>query len=111
MIRTCSSRLVQAIRMPARMQQLAPVGIRSMSTFDDFDDPMGNGEREVGTVKWFDPAKGYGFIVRDSGDDLFVHYSSINGDGYRSLEEGQRVEFEVGDGSKGPVAAQVALVG
>jgi CspA family cold shock protein len=52
-------------------------------------------EKEQGTVKWFNGSKGYGFIERDSGEDVFVHYSAILADGYRSLEEGQRVEFVV----------------
>jgi CspA family cold shock protein len=60
-----------------------------------------------GTVKWFNAAKGYGFISREDGEDVFVHYSAIAGDGFRSLEEGQRVEFEVTEGRKGPQAANV----
>jgi len=60
-----------------------------------------------GTVKWFNAAKGYGFISREDGEDVFVHYSAIIGDGFRSLEEGQRVEFEVTEGRKGPQAANV----
>ena len=60
-----------------------------------------------GTVKWFNAAKGYGFISREDGEDVFVHYSAITGDGFRSLEEGQRVEFEVTEGRKGPQAANV----
>ena len=64
-------------------------------------------DRETGTVKWFDNAKGFGFIVRESGDDVFVHFSSIRGDGYRSLEEGQQVELEVVEGQKGPQAQDV----
>ena len=67
-------------------------------------------ERETGTVKWFDNAKGFGFIVRESGDDVFVHFSSIRGEGYRSLEEGQQVEFEVVQGQKGPQAQDVIAV-
>lgn len=63
--------------------------------------------REIGTVKWFDAAKGFGFIVRESGDDLFVHFSAIKGSGYRTLEEGQKVEFNLGNGQKGPVAQEV----
>ena len=66
-------------------------------------------EREVGTVKWFNSGKGYGFIVRDQGDDVFVHYSSIQGSGFRSLEEGQRVEFTVAQGIKGPQAEDVTI--
>lgn len=67
-------------------------------------------EREQGTVKWFNGSKGFGFIERDEGEDVFVHYSSILGDGYRSLEEGQRVEFIVVEGEKGPQAQEVTLV-
>jgi cold shock protein len=60
-----------------------------------------------GTVKWFNAEKGYGFIAVDGGADVFVHYSAIQKDGYRSLEEGERVEFEVTQGQKGPQADQV----
>ena len=67
-------------------------------------------ERETGTVKWFDNAKGFGFIVRESGDDVFVHFSSIRGEGYRSLEEGQQVEFEIVQGQKGPQAQDVVAL-
>ena len=63
-----------------------------------------------GTVKWFNAEKGYGFIAVDGGQDVFVHYSAIQADGYRSLEEGQRVEFEVTQGNKGPQADQVRMV-
>ena len=64
-------------------------------------------EKETGTVKWFNNAKGYGFIARESGDDVFVHYSAVEGDGFRSLEENQRVEFDVERGPKGLQAAHV----
>ncbi len=64
--------------------------------------------REQGTVKWFNTSKGYGFIRRQSGEDVFVHYSSIQGDGYKTLTEGQAVEFEVRKGPKGLQAANVA---
>lgn len=60
-----------------------------------------------GIVKWFSAEKGYGFISREDGDDVFVHYSAISGDGFKSLEQGQKVEFEVTDGRKGPQAANV----
>jgi cold shock protein len=60
-----------------------------------------------GTVKWFNAEKGYGFISQDEGEDVFVHYSAIQGDGFRTLEGGQRVEFEVTEGRKGPQAANV----
>lgn len=67
-------------------------------------------EKEQGAVKWFNGSKGYGFIARDSGEDVFVHFSAILADGYRSLEEGQRVEFVVTQGDKGPQATEVILV-
>jgi CspA family cold shock protein len=60
-----------------------------------------------GKVKWFSAEKGYGFIEREDGGDVFVHYSAIQTDGYRSLEEGQSVEFEIVDGNRGPQAANV----
>ncbi|MCB1162888.1 MAG: cold shock domain-containing protein [Candidatus Krumholzibacteriia bacterium] len=63
--------------------------------------------RVTGKVKWFDDAKGYGFITRDAGGDVFVHFSQIQGDGFRSLSEGQAVEFEVQEGPKGPLAIEV----
>ncbi len=63
--------------------------------------------REKGTVKWFNATKGYGFIQRESGGDVFVHYSAIQSDGYRSLNEGDSVEFEVQQGPKGLQAANV----
>ena len=66
-------------------------------------------DRETGTVKWFNASKGFGFIERENGKDVFVHYSAINSTGYRSLEEGQRVEFTVVEGQKGPQAQDVSL--
>lgn len=63
-----------------------------------------------GTVKWFNGEKGYGFIAVDGGQDVFVHYSAIEADGYRSLDEGQRVQFEVTQGQKGPQADQVRII-
>lgn len=67
-------------------------------------------DRQTGTVKWFNASKGFGFIERESGDDVFVHYSGIRGTGYRTLEEGQGVEFEVTMGEKGPQAQDVTLI-
>jgi CspA family cold shock protein len=64
-------------------------------------------EREVGTVKWFNGSKGYGFIAREGAEDVFVHYSAIQGEGFRNLDEGQRVEFSVEQGPKGLQAANV----
>jgi CspA family cold shock protein len=63
-----------------------------------------------GTVKWFNAEKGYGFIAVDGGDDLFVHYSAIQVDGFKTLDEGQRVEFEFAQGPKGPQADAVRPV-
>jgi CspA family cold shock protein len=67
-------------------------------------------EKEQGTVKWFNGAKGFGFIERESGDDVFVHYSAIQSDGFRTLDEGQRVEFVVTEGQKGPQAQDVVVL-
>ena len=64
-------------------------------------------ERETGTVKWFNDAKGYGFISRDAGEDVFVHYSAIEGEGFRTFREDQRVEFTVEQGPKGLQAVRV----
>ncbi|HKK00542.1 MAG TPA: cold-shock protein [Desulfuromonadales bacterium] len=63
-----------------------------------------------GTVKWFNDAKGFGFIQQDSGSDVFVHFSAIAGDGFKSLAEGDRVEFDVTQGQKGPQAASVRRI-
>lgn len=65
---------------------------------------------EEGVVKWFDNKKGYGFIERENGDDVFVHFSAINIDGYKTLNEGQKVQFEIVDGPKGKQAANVTAV-
>lgn len=64
----------------------------------------------LGRVKWFNKEKGYGFIEREDGDDVFVHYSAIQEDGFKSLNEGQEVEFEIVEGSRGPQAANVVKV-
>ncbi|MBT5701100.1 MAG: cold-shock protein [Gammaproteobacteria bacterium] len=81
----------------------------------DYDDDDGGGERryassdrETGTVKWFNVRKGYGFITRDAGDDVFVHFRNIEGSGRRAIEEGQRVSFVVTDGDKGLQADEVS---
>ena len=68
---------------------------------------MTNNGREQGTVKWFNASKGYGFIQRQSGEDVFVHFSAIQGEGYRSLQDGAAVEFEVTRGPKGLQATNV----
>ena len=67
-------------------------------------------ERKQGTVKWFNAAKGYGLIAHDDGKDVFVHFSAITMDGYRSLNEGDKVEFVIEDSPKGPQAASVTKV-
>jgi CspA family cold shock protein len=67
-------------------------------------------ERQTGTVKWFNDAKGYGFISREAGEDVFVHYSAIEGAGFRSLREDQQVEFAVEQGNKGLQAVNVRAV-
>jgi CspA family cold shock protein len=64
----------------------------------------------TGTVKWFNPDKGFGFISREDGDDVFVHFSAIQGDGYRNLDENMKVEFDVTQGPKGPQATNVRPV-
>lgn len=65
---------------------------------------------QQGSVKWFDAKKGFGFISTDSGDDIFVHFSAILGDGFKALDEGDSVEFEITDGPKGPQAANVSRI-
>ena len=66
---------------------------------------------ETGTVKWFNDEKGYGFIARENGDDVFVHFSAINAEGRKTLLEGQQVNFEVETGQKGPQANNVTVIG
>lgn len=73
---------------------------------EHYDD---EGAREIGTVKWFNASKGFGFITRDNGDDVFVHFRSIRGEGHRVLYDGQRVEFFVSEGDKGLQAEDVAV--
>jgi CspA family cold shock protein len=68
-------------------------------------------ERVTGSVKWFNGDKGYGFIAREGGNDVFVHFSAIRGQGFRNLEEGQQVEFTIEQGPKGLQAADVAVIG
>ncbi|OJX37940.1 MAG: cold-shock protein [Chloroflexi bacterium 44-23] len=67
-------------------------------------------ERVVGTVKWFNGTKGYGFLAREDGADVFVHFSAIQGNGFRTLEEGQKVEFVIEQGQKGPQASEVTVL-
>ena len=74
--------------------------------------PQGNTEKNMaeGTVKWFNDAKGFGFIEQDNGPDVFVHFSQIQGDGFKSLAEGDRVSFEVTQGQKGPQSSNVRKI-
>lgn len=67
-------------------------------------------DRETGSVKWFNDSKGYGFIEREQGEDIFVHFRAIRGEGYRTLEDGQKVEFDVVSSDKGPQAQDVMVV-
>ena len=67
-------------------------------------------DRIVGTVKWFNGSKGYGFLTREGGPDVFVHFSAIQVEGFKNLEEGQKVEFTVEQGPKGPQASNVTLI-
>jgi len=67
-------------------------------------------EKEKGTVKWFNESKGYGFIERESGGDVFVHHSAITGEGFKTLNEGDSVEFVVTQGQKGPAASDVSVI-
>ena len=83
----------------------------SARTGDDHYEDEYNSSREKGSVKWFNANKGFGFITRDSGDDVFVHFRSIRGEGHRVLHDGQRVEFEVSEGDKGLQADDVAVAG
>lgn len=68
---------------------------------------LGEVKVESGTVKWFNPEKGFGFIERENGEDVFVHFSDINAEGYRTLDEGEVVSFEVEEGDRGPKATNV----
>jgi CspA family cold shock protein len=83
----------------------------SESNAGTVEQSSGTRERITGTVKWFNGSKGYGFIAQEGGGDVFVHYSAIRGEGFRNLEEGQRVEFVVEQDTKGPRAADVSVLG
>jgi CspA family cold shock protein len=94
--------------------------LTSMNTFRSFHRvPMlfqegsssSSANRISGQVKWFDAGKGFGFLTKETGEDVFVHFTAIRGTGYRSLEEGQKVEFTVGQGAKGPAAQDVSVLG
>ncbi len=86
------------------------LGARGSGAHDIYDAYAGDSQREEGEVKWFNVNKGFGFITRDEGGDIFVHYRSIRGEGRRSLKDGQRVEYEVVDSDKGLQAEDVCPV-
>jgi CspA family cold shock protein len=99
-------RFLTAVELvPCRRRQIASVLIQDLR-----DDGGRDKFMTVGTVKWFNADKGYGFITPESGEDVFVHFSAIQADGYRSLEEGQAVEFDITSGPKGAQAANVRLL-
>ena len=81
---------------------------RARRQIDENRTPYNQSKRESGSVKWFNASKGFGFITRDSGDDIFVHFRSIRGEGHRVLHDGQRVEFAISEGDKGLQAEDVA---
>ena len=85
---------------PARQKKTKPAATK----------PVNKGAKETGSVKWFSASKGFGFITRDNGDDIFVHFRSILGNGHRILREGQRVEFAVTEGDKGLQAEEVSAI-
>ena len=87
------------------------MAIRHVNTgFKHYDITFGGIKMSTGTVKWFNGEKGFGFISVDGGEDIFVHFSAINIDGYKTLEEGQKVSFEIVEGARGPQASDVTLV-
>jgi CspA family cold shock protein len=89
---------------------VAPFLFQGAQTFREAVISQEVGMKEKGTVKWFNAAKGYGFIQRETGEDVFVHFSAIQSTGYRSLDEGARVEFEVTTGPKGLQASNVSAL-
>jgi len=107
------SALRTALFRPAAIRSTNALSSFSIRSFNDEAKaaaPAGSGgQREVGTVKWFDAAKGFGFLVRENGTDVFIHFTGIRGTGYRTLEEGQKIEFTMGSGSKGPVASDAIV--
>lgn len=95
----------------ARFVSLTALGLIPGAAERNLEDPVRRAIEVQGTVKWFNNSKGYGFIGRDDGPDVFVHYSAISGDGYRTLQEGDSVEFEIVQGPKGPQASNVSKPG
>ncbi len=88
----------------------APVKTESAQPVEDAEGEDANDSRELGVVKWFNVSKGFGFITRDNGDDVFVHFRNIRGRGHRSLNEGQQVRFSVRESDKGLQAEDVSIV-
>ncbi|MBV1786968.1 cold shock domain-containing protein [Marinobacterium sp. D7] len=88
----------------------APRRASSRSSVEDDEEELENDDREEGTVKWFNVSKGFGFITRSNGDDVFVHFRNIRGRGHRSLTEGQRVRFNVHQSDKGLQAEDVSIL-
>lgn len=104
--------IVLAATLIAAMGQSAstPQRASSRSTVEDDEEELENDDREEGTVKWFNVSKGFGFITRSNGDDVFVHFRNIRGRGHRSLTEGQRVRFNVHQSDKGLQAEDVSIL-
>jgi len=103
MLSLFAKRAICMITKPALIAPLASVVGAPARLFSD-------APRETGTVKWFDSAKGFGFITRDDGSDVFVHFSNIQGSGYRNLTDGQKVEFVMGSTPKGTAAVNVSPI-
>jgi len=103
MLSIFSKRAIAFLAKPAAVAPLAT----ALPRF--FSDAPSAGARATGTVKWFDATKGFGFIGGDDGTDVFVHFTGIKGSGYRSLQEGQKVEFTVGSSAKGKAAVDVVV--
>jgi CspA family cold shock protein len=99
--------LIDSAQIAAAGERPEVVGLLSSELRAAPQSKEGRKLKVTGQVKWFNNSKGYGFIGREGGADVFVHYSAIVGDGYRSLQEGDRVEFEIVQGQKGPQAANV----
>lgn len=96
------------ISLASAMASSSQTKTRAKTIADDNRAPLNSSRRESGNVKWFNASKGFGFITRDSGDDIFVHFRSIRGEGHRILHDGQRVEFAISEGDKGLQAEDVA---
>ena len=99
-----------AAALVAGMGSSSAVGAASDYDHDDADGDFENDDREMGTVKWFNVSKGFGFITRENGEDVFVHFRNIRGRGHRSLTEGQKVRFNARESDKGLQAEDVSIV-